>query len=185
MNKEFLMNVMWHAKYLQKPHTTSYVNEHFFDLCNLKGNDKRDQTTQRIAELKSKGEKVLLPITITLADDTQLCTAKIAQTGRGMLKRTRQMKSSFTIPEESIYKREKPYKVCTSVWHVTGRSSYYYGDVAINFFKDSKPKPTHDLMIFKTDDWEMVDVYVFRGMDVPNDEANLDDIVAFLDTFDA
>lgn len=182
MNNNTLTNLLWHAKYVQKPHTTSYIHEDFFDLCYLKGNEKRDKTSQRISEVEAKGAKMLMPICLTLADDDQLSTARIARTGRGMKKRERQMKSSFTIPEASPYKIAKPYRVCSSVWRITGRSSLFYGDIAVNHRENDAPKTTHDLLVIKTDDWIVVEVMIFKGLAKPNDEANLDEVVTFIDT---
>ena len=61
----------------------------------------------------------------------------------------------------------------------------YYGTIGIILGENQKPKDNGDLVIFRTCDWKEVDIYIFRGLANPNEIANLQEAVAFIEKYEA
>lgn len=179
MNNEFLRKVMWEAHYTLKSGTNaSYILTPFARFEELDRKAKGEAIKQKIVDIFSGGGEMLLPIRICIiADDC----APVSQSGRGTKKKVAQMKAVFTKPEESPYKIAKPYKVCTSIWQCEGYKCYFWGTIGLTKAENTKPQDNGDLVVFYTENWKEVGVYIFKGLAKPNDLANLDEIVEFID----
>lgn len=181
MNKEFLRRQMWEAHYALKQGTTAtYIFQPYLPIEALEDRkQKKEATAQMITKMQAKGQGMLLPFRICFITGED--SAPVGKSGRGARQKVAQMKAGFTIPEESPYKLAKPYKVCTSVWQVEGHKCFFYGTIGITFAEGQKPVDNGDLVIFYTSNWKAVDVFIFRGLAKPNDSANLQDAVQFVE----
>lgn len=179
MNKEFLRRIMWEAHYILKPGTTStFTWAPFAPVDALEGEEKKAATAALIERNRWEGYQMLLPFRICFIQED---AAPVANTGRGTRKKVAQMKSHFTRGEESPYKIAKPFKACTSIWQVEGTRCFFYGTLGINLQEGAKPTDNGDLVIFYTAGWREVDIYIFKGLAKPNEIANLQEAVAFVE----
>ena len=182
MNKEFLKKVMWEAHYTLKEGTSAtYIFLPYIPIEALQDRRQKAQVSaQMIAGMQEAGQEMLLPFRICFITGED--SAPVSRSGRGTRQKVAQMKASFTIPEVSPYKIAKPYKVCTSVWQIEGRKCFFYGTIGITLAESQKPKDNGDLVLFYTPDWKEVDVFIFKGLNKPNDIANLQEAVAFVES---
>ena len=180
MNKEFLRRIMWEAHYILKPGTTStYLWAPFAPVDALEDREaKKAATAALIARNRSQGYQMLLPFRICFIQED---AAPVANTGRGARKKVGQMKSHFTRCEESPYKIASPFKACTSIWQVEGTRCFFWGTLGINMLEGGKATDNGDLIIFYTAGWKEVDIYIFKGLAKPNEIANLQEAVAFVE----
>ena len=58
---------------------------------------------------------------------------------------------------------------------------YKLGTLGINLQEGAKPTDNGDLVIFYTAGWREVDIYIFKGLAKPNEIANLQEAVAFVE----
>ena len=180
MNKEFLEKIMWKGVYILKPGTTSTFTWAPFALVDaLEREEKKAATTALIERNRREGRQMLLPFRICFIHED---AAPVANTGRGAKKKVGQMKSHFTRVEESPYKIAKPFKACTSVWQVEGSRCFFYGTLGINLQEGVKPTDNGDLVIFYTAGWKEVEIYIFKGLAKPNEIANLQEVVAYVES---
>ncbi len=181
MNKEFLSRIMWEAHYILKPGTTTtFTWAPYAKIDAIEdGKAKKAATAALIDKNRSEGRQMLLPFRLCFINKD---AAPVAYTGRGTKSKVAQMKSQFTIPEESPYKLVKPYKVCTSIWEVPGTKCFFYGTLGINLTEGAKPTDNGDLVIFYTAGWQEVQIFIFKGLAKPNEVANLQDAVAFVES---
>lgn len=181
MNREFLKKVMWEAHYCQKPGTNAtFLFSPYLPIEQLPDRRQRaEATAQMIAQNQREGWEMLLPFRICFITGED--TAPVANSGRGARKKVAQLKASFTKPEISPYKVAYPFKVCTSVWQVEGRKCFFYGTIGITQAENQKPKDNGDLVLFYTSDWKEVDVFIFKGLVKPNDIANLQEAVQYVE----
>lgn len=179
MNREFLKKVMWEAHYCLKPGTNaSFLYSPYLPIELLPDKKQRAvATAQMIAQNRKEGWEMLLPFRICFIEDI----APVANSGRGAKRKVKQLKANFTKPEISPYKIAKPFKVCTSVWQVEGRKCFFYGTIGITQAENQKPKDNGDLVLFYTSDWKEVDVFIFKGLVQPNDIANLQEAVQYVE----
>lgn len=182
MNREFLKKMMWEAHYILKPGTTtSFVLDRFAKIDTLEDRkEKAAATSALIEDNRKEGREMLLPLRVCFTDPS---IAPVAYSGRGTRAKVKQMKSYFTKGEESPYKIAKPFRVCTSVWQIPGTRCFYYGTLGITPAKDQKPIDNGDLIVFYTSDWRDVQVFIFKGLAKPNEEANLDQVQAFVENY--
>lgn len=180
MYKEFLRRMMWEAHYIQKPGTsTSFL---WAPFATAEALEDRKAKAEAVAELiqrnRCEGFQMLLPFRISFTDPS---AAKVANTGRGTRKIEKLLKASFTRCEESPYKIAKPYKVSTSIWQVEGTKCFFFGTLGITMAEGTSPTDNGDLMIVYTSDWKEVDIFLFKGLAKPNDVANLQEVLAFVE----
>lgn len=107
------------------------------------------------------GHKIL-PKTISIFRESD--AIKIARSGRGLLPKVGQMKSSFTKAESSPYKQNKPYKVHTSIWQIEGYKTLFYGTIGLTGTSGRIEADNGDLILFSTSDWEKVYITIFVGL---------------------
>lgn len=181
MNKEFLKRVMWEAHYSLKAGTSaSYIFAPYSRIEAIQDRKARQEATARmIADYQLKDKALLLPFRISFITGND--TAPVSNTGRGAKQKVAQLKAVFTKPEISPYKIAKPFKVCTSIWQVDGRKCFFYGTIGITPAEGHKPKDNGDLVIFHTSDWKDVGIYIFKGLWNPNEIANLQEAVEFVE----
>lgn len=181
INQEFLKKQMWQAHYSLKEGTNaSYIFQPYLSIEAIQDSKQRKvATAQMVSRMQDKGQEMLLPFRICFIYGED--SAPVNRTGRGKKKKVAQMKASFTIPEQSPYKLAKPYRVCTSIWQVEGHKCFYFGTIGINLAENQKPKDNGDLVIFYTPDWKEIDVFIFKGLVKPNDIANLQEAVRFVE----
>ena len=181
MNKELLRKLMWKAHYSLKENTNSvYLFQNFIPIEGIQDKaQKKASTIQMIKQMEEEGKSLLLPLKIYFITGED--SAPVRRSGRGTRKSVTQMKSQFTIPEKSPYKMAKPYKVCTSVWEIEGHKCFFYGTIGINFTENGRPKDNGDLVLFYTPNWKEVDVFIFRGLAKPNETANLEEVVQYVE----
>lgn len=181
MNSEFLRRMMWEAHYSLKMTTnTTYLLQPYMSIEELADSkQRREATAQFIAKRQQAGKAMLLPIRISFVDGHNV--APVRRSGRGMKQRVKQMKATFTQAEVSPYKIAKPYKVCTAIWEVEGHKCFFYGSIGITPAEGHNPKDNGDLVIFYTPDWKEVDVFIFRGLAQPNNIANLQEAVQYVE----
>lgn len=180
MNRELLERVMWEAHYSLKEGTeASYVHSSFSEIDKIKGRkEKAERTANLVAFNQQLGVEMLLPFKISFIKGD---IAPVSGTGRGALKKVAQLKATFTRPEVSPYKIAKPFKVCTSIWRVPNYQCFYYGTIGLVKAEGQPPKDNGDLVVFFTSDWQEVGVYIFKGLANPNDCADLQGVVSYLD----
>lgn len=178
--KELALHLASITPYKLKEGTnSSLISAYFADLEVIPDRkEKAEAIRKRTQELKAQGKQVLLPIKLSFITNEE--TAKVANTGRGAKSRVGQIKSTFTRIEESPYKIAKPYRLCTSIWAVEGYNGYFWGTIGITPQEGAHPKDNGDLVIFHTFNWKEVNVYIFEGLAVPNNIANLQEVVEFL-----
>lgn len=181
MNKEFLTRIIWEAHYfLKQGTTTTFVYAPFASIDAIEDNKTRKAETEAlIYRNRCEGRQMLLPFRVCFIKDD---AAPVAYTGRGTRSKVAQMKAHFTQCEESPYKLAKPYRVCTSVWQVPGTKCLFYGTLGINLKENAKPTDNGDLVIFYTAGWKEVQIFIFKGLAKPNEVANLQEAVAFLES---
>lgn len=121
----------------------------------------------------------ILPKTISIIRGSD--TFKVSRSGRGLLPKVGQMKSTFTSGESSPYKQNKPYKVQTSIWLAEGYKTIYYGTIGLTGASGKIEGDNGDLILFVTSDWKKVFVVVFIGLADPTRlPANLAEAAGFL-----
>ncbi|MGI5846895.1 MAG: hypothetical protein ACOX5T_02555 [Candidatus Cryptobacteroides sp.] len=180
ISREFLYKIMWRAHYYRKERTQSYIHERFIDFeCVADRKERHELTKAELEQMRLEGVLLLLPVRLSIITDEE--TAKVVHSGRGARKKYAQLKSRFTKIEESPYKLFKPFKVCTSIWRVGGFQRYYWGTIGVTPSEGHPPVDNGDLIIFITADWRDLQVFIFRGLAKPNDMANLQDVVDYLD----
>jgi hypothetical protein len=105
----------------------------------------------------------ILPARIGITRQT---FAIIKQTGRGHLEKlTGQIKATFKKNDLSIYKKQKPFWIHTSIYEIPDFPVFAgYGDIGIT--NDSgKTEGTGDLLILhSSDSWKTLSIHIFRGM---------------------
>lgn len=181
MNRDFLRRMMWEAHYILKPGTTtSFVWDRFANIDTLEDRkEKAAATTALIEDNRREGREMLLPMRVCFTDPS---IAPVAYSGRGTRSKIKQMKSYFTKIEESPYKIAKPYRVCTSVWQIDGTRCFFYGTLGITPAENLKPTDNGDLIVFYTTDWKEVQVFIFKGLAKPNEEANLQQVQEYVES---
>ncbi len=132
-------------------------NEFLNSICSMSVYDKKQGTST--AYMRVEGSS-LLPKTITLIDRNG---APIKNTGRGAKPRVKQLKSYFTLKEQSPYMMNKPYRVVTSVYEIEGHQRFFSGTIGIPN-AEGKIKDIGDLLIIATDNWESLQVAIFKGL---------------------
>ena len=179
MNTEYLNRMMWQAQYHLKPDTAfSYLHKDFLGIADISDNKERKAHTIQMIQMKaSSGKEMLLPIRLAFIKGDMI---NISHTGRGSRNKIRQMKGYYTKPEISPYKLYPPYQVNTSIWQVDGYKTLYYGSVGINLAEGQHTRDNGDLILFFTTDWTKVDVFIFKGLYNPNNEANLMEVADFV-----
>lgn len=180
MNREFLSRVVWEAHYLLKAGTsTSFIYAPYLPIEALEDRkSKADATATFIRDIKAAGGAMLLPFRICFIKED---AAPVASTGRGARAKVAQLKAKFTRWEESPYKIAAPFKVCTSVWQIPGTKCYFYGTLGITQKENAYPKDNGDLVIFRTASWREVEVFIFKGLAKPNENASLADALAYVE----
>jgi hypothetical protein len=138
MDTEFLKSNHLHFRYELKPGTsTSYY--------------------------LTAGANGILPSRIGITRQT---FAQIKQTGRGHLEKlTGQLKATFKKNDQSIYKKQKPFWIHTSIYEIQAFPVFAgYGDIGITN-GSGKTEGTGDLLILhSSDSWKTLSVHIFRGM---------------------
>ena len=171
---------MWEAHYILKLGTsTTYLWAPFAEIDALGDRKAKAEATAGLIEWnRREGHTMLLPFRICFVQED---AAPVANTGRGRKAKVAQLKAQFTKTEESPNKIAQPFKVCTSIWQVEGTKCFFYGTLGIVKAVGAKPTDNGDLVIFYTADWKDVDIFIFRGLAKPNEVANLQDLVAFVE----
>lgn len=180
MNQEFLRRMMWEAHYILKPGTsTSYIWASYAAIEALNDRKAKAEATAALIEKnRSEGFQMLLPFRICFIQED---AAPVAKTGRGAKAKVAQLKASFTRCEESPYKIAKPFKVCTSIWQVEGTKCFFYGTLGVTQAEGESPLDNGDLLILYTAGWKDVDIFLFRGLAKPNEVANLQDVISYVE----
>ena len=180
MNKEFIRRMMWTAHYSLKPGTSAtYLFSEYAGIDAITdGKEKAAATIELLARNRSEGREMLLPFRIYFIQDD---AAPVCHSGRGAREKFAQMKGAFTKREESPYKIAAPFKVCTSVWQIKGSRCLFYGTLGVTPGEGKKPIDNGDLIVFFTPDWREVDIYIFKGLGKPNEVANLQEAVDFVE----
>lgn len=181
MNRELLQKISWNARYILKQGTnSSYVYQPYLGIDALSDKkQKLNATAQMIARMQQDGRVMLLPFRVYFIAGDE--AAPVGRSGRGKREKVAQMKAKFTLVEESPYKLASPYKVCTSIWQVEGRKCVFYGTIGITQAANQTPKDNGDLVVFYTPNWKEVDVFIFKGLVRPNDIANLQEAVRYVE----
>lgn len=181
MNNEFLKKVLWKAHYsLKEGSSASFLYAPYAKIDSIQDKrQKKDSTILFLEYMEETGQELLLPLRLYFIAGDDL--APVCKCGRGARKKVRQMKGQFTAIESSPYKIAKPYKTCTSVWQVEGRKLFFYGTIGITQAEKQKPLDNGDLVLFFTADWKEVDIFIFRGLAKPNEIANLQEAVQFVE----
>ena len=181
MNDVLLRRIMWQAHYSLKSGTNScYLYAPFAQIDSIQDKRQREEATrQLVARMREAGQAMLLPFRVYFITGEGI--APVSNAGRGARKKVAQMKAHFTSLEQSPYKIAKPYRVCTSVWLIEGRKRFFYGTIGITLAENQKPMDNGDLVLFLTDDWREVEVFIFRGLAKPNDMANLKEAIEFVE----
>lgn len=97
---------------------------------------------------------------------TRQIFAHVNRTGGNHLEKiTGQIKGTFRRNEESVYKKQKPFWLHTSIYEVTKFPVFAgYGDIGITS-QTGRTQGTGDLIIIKASDtWNIVSLHIFRGM---------------------
>ncbi|MBQ9184409.1 MAG: hypothetical protein IJ151_00875 [Bacteroidales bacterium] len=180
MNKEFLNKVAWRAHYRLKEGTsTSFVYAPYLRIESITDKKGKAAATARlINEMKAAGRVMLLPFRICFV---KADAAPVANSGRGARTKVAQMKAKFTKGEDSPYKIAAPFKVCTSIWRVSETRCFYYGTIGITQKVNVHPKDNGDLVIFHTANWKEVEVFIFKGLAKPNEDASLADALEYVE----
>lgn len=180
MNKEFLKKVVWKAHYCLKEGTsTSFIYATYLPIEALEDRKaKADATASLIRQIKESGSPMLLPFRISFVKED---AAPVANTGRGTRAKVAQMKAKFTRAEESPYKIAPPFKVCTSIWQIPGTKCFFYGTLGITQKEGVRPSDNGDLVVFHTAGWKEVEVFIFKGLAKPNENASLADALAYVE----
>ena len=180
MNKDFLKKVVWEANYFLKAGTsTSFIYSSYLPIELLEERkSKVAATADLIRKINESGSPMLLPFRISFV---KADAAPVANTGRGTRAKVAQLKAHITKPEASPYKIAPPFKVCTSIWQIPGTKCSFYGTLGITLKEGMPPSDNGDLVIFRTADWKDVEVFIFKGLGKPNDDACLEDALQYVE----
>lgn len=100
----------------------------------------------------------LLPHTLSFIDVLSTPQSIVAKGGA-----VKQMRGTFTRHEESPYKMNKPYKINTAIWPVSGYDNLYYGTLGISGSRGRIERNNGDLVVIRTSDWAQVEVFIVKG----------------------
>jgi hypothetical protein len=109
------------------------------------------------------GARGILPARIGV---TRESFSSIHQTGRNHLEKlTGQIKATFKKSDISIYKKNKPFWIHTSLFEIQEFPVFAgYGDIGISN-DEGKTESTEDLLIIhSSDQWQRIIIHIFRGM---------------------
>lgn len=110
----------------------------------------------------SEGAKNILPERIGFSKNG---FTVITNKGRALLEnKVGQLVGCFTKKEESHYKKNKPYKVFSSVWEVKDYPSLYgYGDIGISNIS-GRIESSKDVFVIYTSGLSRLEIHLFRGL---------------------
>lgn len=162
MNSTLIGKMLKQAVYLA--HTgQSYHRAEIHNCYTIANKVERDRAVRdAIRHNVEAGNEALLPYRLQiLKGDTMTPTARVGRASKPIVA---QLKADFISIEESPYKIHKPYKVHTGLWRVEGYQTYYYGTIGITGGNGRIDQDNADLVIIHTQDWQRLEVYIFRGL---------------------
>lgn len=160
----FTRENMWQGHYLLSPFASaSYYSSKVKEVLEFSSDRERKQAMHdAVKRLVETGDVNLLPYRMGIIQGSAMASVKAS--GRGTKPLKAQLKAKFTQQETSVYKQYKPYLLQTGLWQVEGTQSYYYGTLGISDEYGKISRDNSDLVIIRTSDWKVLDVYVFRGL---------------------
>lgn len=175
MNKGYLMSSLWRGTYLRSPFTqASYyaeILERNFEIWDRATREKAMK--EDVKGLAENGYNQLLPYRIGILQG-ESCR-EINKSGRGSRAMDAQLKGAFTRNEVSPYKKFPKYEVQTALWRVDGYQTMYYGSIGITGQNGKIDRDNGDLLIMRTEDFNRVEIFLFRGLAGPHKHlTNLD-----------
>lgn len=162
MNNQYIEKVMVKATFVA--HTqTCFHNIELHQCYSIPDKSERTRAIKEsVISFLQENKTFLLPLRITILRGDSM--AVVNRSGRASRPLDAQLKGKFTMNEESLYKQYKPYEVQTGLWKVNGYQSFFAGSIGITGDNGKIDRDNSDLVVVHTTDWQIIDVYVFRGL---------------------
>ena len=175
---------VWRGHYILSPYaSSSFLSTKVEEVLQHEIASERNKAmSEAVTSLVEQGDYNLLPYRISIMVGGAMTSIK--PSGRGAKPLVAQLKANFTTKEVSPYKQYKPFKVQTGLWKVEGKQTLFYGTLGISNEAGVISRDNADLLIIKTSDWKILDIFIFKGLAGLNKQLDcLPDAIAYIEKY--